>query len=94
MGAGTSSGKSYQNGGGGGNGGVDTAKIPHYNEMSAREQTEARRNVVAVQMYKNGEIEQDTMGQIALGNFSDRALDHAVERKWITKAQADRIKKA
>lgn len=41
--------------------------------------------------YENKEIEADIFGQLALGNFSDEAIEMAVERNWITRELADKF---
>ena len=53
----------------------------------------ATRSVNARRMYQNGEIEQDTYGQLALGNFTESIIAKAVDRGWITRAQAKKINK-
>lgn len=43
-------------------------------------------------MYNNVELEQDIFGQLVMNDFSDKVLEKAVERKWISKEIAEKLK--
>lgn len=42
----------------------------------------ARKNEV-IKLYNQGKIKQDVFGQLAIGNFSDKIIRKAIERKLI-----------
>lgn len=46
----------------------------------------------ALNLYRAGQIELDTLGQLAGHNYSDEIIDRAVERGWITADQAEAIR--
>ena len=46
----------------------------------------------SIEMFNKGTIEQDTLGQLAINNFSDEIIERAVERKWISKEIANVIR--
>lgn len=72
--------------GGGSSGGSNKA------ERGGVEKNRQERGGVARKMSKSGEIPQDVMGQLDSHNYSDEIIDRAVERKWITKEQAQKIR--
>lgn len=47
----------------------------------------------AFEMYKNGELEQDALGQLVMNDFSNKILEEAVKRNWISKEVAEMLKK-
>lgn len=53
----------------------------------------ASRQVEAWTMLENGAMQSDTYSQLALSNFSNEILNTAVERGWITRRQASRIRR-
>ena len=65
-----------------------------YNYLAPEQQATARRQIASVEMVQNGAMQQDTFGQLSTNNFSDEILDRAVERGWITRRQANRIRRA
>ena len=46
----------------------------------------------AMSLYRAGQIELDTLGQLSIHSYSDEIIDRAVERGWITADQAEAIK--
>lgn len=47
----------------------------------------------ARRMFERGEIDQGTFGQLSTHNFDDEILERAVERSWMTRRQANRVKR-
>ena len=43
------------------------------------------RKEIVFAAYKNGTIELDTFGQLTLANYSERVIERAIEREWITR---------
>lgn len=46
----------------------------------------------AFEMYNNGVLEQDALGQLVMEDFSNKVLEKAVERKWVSKEVAEILK--
>lgn len=46
----------------------------------------------AFEMYNNGVLEQNALGQLVMNDFSNKVLEEAVKRKWISKEVAEILK--
>ena len=65
---------------------------PTPTDHSTVEKNREQRGGIARKMHESGEIPTDVMGQLDSNNYSDKIMDRAVERGWITKEQASKIK--